>query len=173
MARNPWLDIPASDYEGHMGPEHADQLAPLRAIFGEVYRSVRPRRLALLGCATGNGLEQVDLAVTRAVVAVDINLEYAARARARYRALGPALEVRCADVTTCALPAGGFDLVHAALLFEHVEPEPLAARMVEWMAPGGDLRRGPAARGRLRAGHAVAVRQRGGPGGHHAPRLAG
>jgi hypothetical protein len=137
MAENPWLGIPARDYEGHMGPAHADQLAPLSASFGEVYRQVRPARLALLGCATGNGLEHVDPAVTRTVVAVDVQPDYVALTRARYPALGPALDVRCADLTTCALPPAGFDLIHAALIFEHVDPAVLAARIAAWLAPGG------------------------------------
>ncbi len=135
--RNPWLAIPASDYEGHMGPGHADQLAPLSAIFGEVYRDVRPARLALLGCATGNGLEHVDPAITRRAVAIDLNPEYVALAASRNRALGSALEVYCADVCTCELPAASFDLVYAALLFEHVDPALLASRITGWLAPGG------------------------------------
>jgi hypothetical protein len=134
---NPWLHIPAGDYEGHMGPDHADQLGPLAAIFGDVYRRVRPARLALLGCATGNGLGHVDAAVTRQAIAVDFNPQYVALARERHRALGLVLEVRCDDLLTCALPARSFDLVHAALIFEHVDPAALAARIAAWLAPRG------------------------------------
>jgi uncharacterized protein len=106
-----------------MGPNYANQLAPLSGIFGEVYRKVCPARLALLGCAMGNGLEHVDSTVTKRVVAIDVHPGFVAVTKERYgESLGRALEVLCADLTSCALPAGGFDLVHAALIFEHVDP---------------------------------------------------
>ncbi len=136
-ATNPWLAIPAADYEGHMGPEGADQLAPLGEIFGQVYRSVRPARLALLGCATGNGLEHIDPSLTLRVVGVDLNIQYVALARQRFRSLGSRLELFCGDVLSAALEPGGFDWVHAALLFEYVPPLALAPRIAEWLAPGG------------------------------------
>ena len=134
---NPWLGIPADDYEGHMGPDWADQLAPLSEIFADVYRDTRPARLALLGCATGNGLEHVDPAITTRAIAVDVNPEYVARARARHQALGSVLDVRCADVCACELTSGSLDLIHAALIFEHVDAPLLAARIATWLAPGG------------------------------------
>ena len=137
--QNPWLDIPAGEYEAHMGPGHADQLSPLGAIFAETLRAVRPARVALLGCATGNGLEHIDPAITRQVVAVDINPSYVAIARDRHRAQGAILDARCADLLACDLGAGGFDLVHAALVFEHVDAAALAARAAAWVAPAGTL----------------------------------
>ena len=120
-----------------MGPDGADQLAPLSIIFDDVYRRTLPASLALLGCATGNGLEHVDPMTTTSVIAVDLNPEYVAIARARHRSLGPALEVRCADVCSCILPLGAFDLVHAALIFEHVDVPLLASRIATWLAPSG------------------------------------
>jgi SAM-dependent methyltransferase len=135
---NPWLAIPAADYEGHMGAGGADQLAPLAAIFAEVYAAVRPASLALLGCATGNGLAAVDPAVTRRIVAVDINPDYLEIARGRHAAaLGGALDLRCADLATLEIAPAAFDLVHAALVFEHVDHDALAARLARWLAPGG------------------------------------
>ncbi len=134
---NPWLAIPAADYEGHMGPRGADQLAPLSAAFGQVYRMVRPARLALLGCATGNGLEHVDPSLTLRVVGVDLNIQYVAMTRQRFRSLGARLELYCGDVLSVALEPNAFDLVHAALLFEYVHPLSVAPRVAEWLAPGG------------------------------------
>lgn len=120
-----------------MGPGHADQMAPLNAIFGEVYRITRPAQLALIGCATGNGLEHVDPAITRRAIAIEINPEYVALARARHRVLGDTLEVRCADVCSCDLPVHTFDLVYAGLIFEHVDVPALASRIGAWLAPKG------------------------------------
>jgi SAM-dependent methyltransferase len=134
---HPWLSVTAADYEGHMGPEGEDQLGPLSEAFGQVYRSVRPARLALLGCATGNGLEHLDPAITVRAVGVDLNIQYVAVARQRFRHLGARLELYCGDVLSARLDPAAFDLVHAALLFEYVHPELLARSIGGWTAPGG------------------------------------
>jgi SAM-dependent methyltransferase len=134
---NPWLSIPVADYEGHMGAAGVGQLAPLAGIFAQVYTAARPPSVALLGCATGNGLEAIDPAVTPRTVGIDVNPQYLAIARGRHARLGAALELRCADLLDCDLGAGAFALVHAALVFEHVDPAALAGRIARWLAPGG------------------------------------
>jgi hypothetical protein len=136
---NPWLSIPAEDYEGHMGPQGADQLMPLATLLGDVYQEVRPARLALLGCATGNGLAQVDLAVTHHVLAVDVHPGYLAVLEERHGRLGQTLCTRCLDLERDALPEAGFDLVFAGLLFEHVDVPVVTARAAAAVAPGGTL----------------------------------
>ncbi len=120
-----------------MGPEVADQLAPLASLFERACRARRPRRIALLGCATGNGLERVDAAVTERVVGVDMHPGYLALARERHRRLGSRLDLVCGDVLAARLEPGAFDLVHAALIFEYVDPALLVARVAGWLAPGG------------------------------------
>src|SRR5438046_1827051 len=75
MATNPGLTIPAADYEGHMGEAGVDEAGPLRAIFEDVYRTVRPRRAAVLGCGPGGGLDVIDPACTDRLVGVDLNPE--------------------------------------------------------------------------------------------------
>jgi len=139
MAPNPWTLVPAADYEGHMGPEGADQLAPLAAILGKALAGLRPARLLVLGVATGNGLEHVDPAVTRRVVGVDLNLQYLALCRQRQMRLGARLELYCSDAEKVLLDAGSFDLVHAGLFFEHAAPDRMAGRIASWLAPGGAL----------------------------------
>jgi SAM-dependent methyltransferase len=136
-APNPWSLLPAADYEAHMGPEGVDQLAPLSALFGKVYRALRPARVLVLGCATGNGLEHVDPAITRRVVGVDVNIQYVAIARQRNLRLGAALELYCEDLLRARLEAGAFDLVHAALVLEYVDPLPAVERIARWLARGG------------------------------------
>ncbi|HEX7625321.1 MAG TPA: class I SAM-dependent methyltransferase [Anaeromyxobacteraceae bacterium] len=138
MARpNPWSLVSASEYEAHMGPQGADELAPLSAIFGKVYAARRPRRLAVLGVATGNGLEHVDPAVTRRTVGLDVNLSYLAVTRQRFMRLGASLELLCADLERAQLDADGFDLVHAALVLEYVDFRRALPRLASWLAPGG------------------------------------
>ncbi|GEJ56886.1 class I SAM-dependent methyltransferase [Anaeromyxobacter diazotrophicus] len=140
MARaNPWSLVPAADYEAWMGPAGAGLTAPLSALFEKVYAARQPRRLAVLGVATGNGLEHVDPAVTRVVAAVDVNLSYLAVARQRFMRLGPSLQLLCADAEQVELEPGGFDLVHAAMVLEHLDPRALLPRAASWLAPGGAL----------------------------------
>jgi SAM-dependent methyltransferase len=135
---SPWLAVTAAEYEEHMGPGGADQLAPLASIFQQIYRQVRPRRLLVPGCGTGAILDHVDPDVTERAVGIDLNIQYVTVARQRYRRLGTALELYCADALHARLqPAADFDLVHVALVLEHVEPEALLRAVGEWIAPGG------------------------------------
>jgi len=134
---NPWTVVQAIDYERHMGPEGVDQLAPLSALFQEVYLATQPDRVLLLGCATGNGLEHVNPAVTQKVTGVDVNLQYLGIARQRFMHLGAKLELFCSEAEKLRPAPGSFDLVHAALLFEYLHPEPLVRKIAEWLAPRG------------------------------------
>jgi hypothetical protein len=134
---NPWCIVPATDYERHMGPAGVDQLASLSALFQEAYLGAQPDRALLVGVATGNGLEHVDPAVTRRMVGLDVNLQYLGICRQRFFHLGPRLELFCTSAAAWRAPPQSFDLVHAALVFEYLHPEPLVARIAEWLAPAG------------------------------------
>jgi SAM-dependent methyltransferase len=134
---NPWAVVTAADYERHMGPEGADELATLSALFQEAYLSAQPDRVLVLGCATGNGLEHVNPAITQRVTCVDVNLQYLGVARQRFMHLGAKLELFCSEAERFRAPPVSFDLVHAALIFEYLHPEPLVRRISGWMAPAG------------------------------------
>jgi SAM-dependent methyltransferase len=138
-ASNPWLKISAADYEGHMGPSGVDQLAALSGLFAEVYNRVMPARVAVLGCATGNGFEHVDPAVTRRLVGVDVNPQYLAFAREHYQRLAGILDLVCRPAETCDIGAGSMDLMFAGLFFEYVEPGPMLERIASWLVAGGTL----------------------------------
>jgi hypothetical protein len=58
---NPRLNIPASDYEGHMSSPDVGQLSFLAKTFKESMENHDCRTVVLLGCATGNGLEYIRL----------------------------------------------------------------------------------------------------------------
>jgi SAM-dependent methyltransferase len=131
----PWLAIPADEYEAHMSA--VGQSAALRAMFFRVYSDRKPRRLAVLGCTTGSDLQLVDASSTDVVVGVDLNPEYLEIARGRLAALGPRLQLVTGDVLRVDLPRAGFDLVHAALVLEYVDPLLLFRRIHRWLAPGG------------------------------------
>jgi SAM-dependent methyltransferase len=139
IADNPWLHIPAADYEAHMGPQGADQLRPLAETFAAFYRRFRPSALAVLGCATGNGLDCVDPAVTKRLAAVDLNPEYLKLAAERLPRLQGVAEWLCRRVEDCALPPASFDMVHAGLLFEYVKTVEVLVPVSYWLKPAGVL----------------------------------
>ena len=137
--KNPWLEIPARDYEGHMGSDTVRQLAFLNSVFKQVMDQHRPRSVLILGCATGNGLEHVDPGVTKQVVGIDINEEYLKRAESRYRRALPQLELRCCDLFECRMGPGTFDLIFGGLFFEYVDPHRAIPRVSEWLTCTGVL----------------------------------
>jgi SAM-dependent methyltransferase len=136
---NPWTIVPAAGYERHMGPEGVDQLAPLSALFQEAYLGAQPDRVLVVGSATGNGLEHVDPAVTRRIVALDVNLQYLGVCRQRFFHLGPRLELFCTSAAAWRAPPQSFDLIHAALVLEYLHPEPLVAQLAGWLAEQGTI----------------------------------
>jgi SAM-dependent methyltransferase len=132
---NPWAHIPAQAYEAHMA--EIGQTAAMRDIFRQAYGDTRPRRLLVVGCTTGRDFEVVDPDVTEKSVGVDVNRDYLEIARRKLDRLLPHVELVHGDVLRAALPSAEFDLVHAALLFEYVDPTTLFRRIVEWLAPDG------------------------------------
>jgi SAM-dependent methyltransferase len=136
---NPWLEIPAADYEGHMGSPEVGQLQMLNLRMREVLAETRPRSVAVLGCTTGNGFEHFDLAITQSILGVDINPDYLRQARERYSGLGSALELVCTDLNRWNCGKRRFDLVHAALIFEYVHAERLLGQIYAALKPGGIL----------------------------------
>ena len=134
---NPWLRIPVADYESHM--EAVGQTAALRQLFTSVYRSTEPRRLLVLGCTTGADFDGIDPAVTDVASGVDINRRYLEVAEARLTAIGRQVHLVCGDVLEVELPDAPFDLIHAALLLEYVDPVALFRRVRGWLAPSGRL----------------------------------
>jgi SAM-dependent methyltransferase len=132
---NPWLQIPVADYEAHM--DAVGQAAALRQLFSSVYSSIRPSRLLVLGCTTGADFDVVDPAVTDVAAGVDINARYLDVAENRLAAIGRNVHLVCGDVLEVELQEAPFDLVHAALLLEYVDPLALFRRVRLWLAPSG------------------------------------
>ncbi len=136
---NPWTSVAPADYEAHMTSPEVAQLPVLAAILARDLAALRPSSLLVVGCATGNGLEHVDPAVTGRVVGVDINPAFLAVARERHEGRLPGLKLIAGDLLDPALEPGSFELVHAGLVFEHVPWRPALARMATWLTAGGAL----------------------------------
>jgi SAM-dependent methyltransferase len=135
---NPWLNVPLSDYEGHMLQPEVGQLGVLADLFEEALVRCRPESVAILGVAGGNGLERIDSAITKRVVGIDINPAYLDAVRQRFPRI-PGLELHCLDLSAETAAIQPLQLVHAALVFEHVGAERCLENALALVTPGGAL----------------------------------
>ncbi len=137
--KNPWLDIPLADYEGHMALPNVGQAQLLSDVFARALSKYAPRSVAVLGCAGGNGLDRVSSNVTERVVGVDLNPDYVNQVRTRFNHQIPLLELWVGDVQTDEFAFAPVDLVFAGLLFEYVDAEAVLAKTRAMLCPGGTL----------------------------------
>ncbi len=137
---NPWLSIPLEDYEGHMGSPGVRQLTALGELFKRALDYRLPESVAVLGVAGGNGLDQIDCAVTKRIIGVDINPRYLDEVQRRF---GPGkftgLELYCHDLAERDLSLAPVALVHAALIFEHAGLGRALENALSLVAPRGCL----------------------------------
>lgn len=119
--RNPWLDIPLADYEGHMSLPAVGQAQLIADELASLVRAHSPRSVAIVGCAGGNGFDRVGGTGVTRLVGVDINPEFVERARARYEGRISGLELRIADIQTPAKIFDPVDLIYVALVLEYVD----------------------------------------------------
>ncbi|PKL82670.1 MAG: methyltransferase type 12 [Ignavibacteriae bacterium HGW-Ignavibacteriae-3] len=136
---NPWLKIPAEDYEGHMSAPNVQQLQMLGEIFADLLKELSPKSICVLGCATGNGFEYLIGKNAERIVGVDINPEYISLCKSRFVKSLNGPEFICADLNEIDFPESSFDLVHAALIFEYVDVESLMDKIRKWLRPAGNL----------------------------------
>ena len=136
---NPWLQIPASDYEAHMDSPNVNQLSFLASTFCEAVENHDAGSIAILGCATGNGLQHVKDNITRRVTAVDIHPEYLDILRQRYENRISGLEIVEADLEQCTLERDAYSLVFAGLVFEYLNPEILLLEISHGLKLNGVL----------------------------------
>lgn len=134
---NPWLRVPATDYEQHMSSPDVDQLSFLAHTFKESVENHDANAIALLGCATGNGLKYVNPENTKRVTAVDINPEYLEILRQRYERCVPGLKIVEADLERCELDNKAYSLVFTGLVFEYLNPRILIMNIANWLCSSG------------------------------------
>jgi SAM-dependent methyltransferase len=136
---NPWLRIPAADYEGHMSSPAVGQFQALSDLFAAALAEFRPPSVAVVGCATGNGFEHVDPWATKRLVGIDINPSYLTIARERHSARLPQLELLQQDCASAAFQMAPVEMVFAALIFEYVPLARTLANISRSLLPGGIL----------------------------------
>jgi hypothetical protein len=136
--KNPWLNVPLADYEGHMSSAHVQQLGALSDLFAEALAICRPESVAVLGIAGGNGLDRIDTKTTGRIVGVDVNPDYLAAVQQRYSDLR-GLELSCVDLVEARVELELVKLVHAALVFEHAGVDRCLDNALSLVASGGAL----------------------------------
>lgn len=135
-----WLSISLDDYEAHMALPEIAQSQALASEVGALVERYRPASFALLGCAGGNGLDRIDPAVTRRVVAVDINPAFVLTAQQRFGARFESFEPHVCDVSAgTSAPFEPVDVVFAGLLFEYVPLLPALGFIRSALVAGGIL----------------------------------
>lgn len=136
---NPWLTIPADDYEGHMSSPEVGQLQALSELFGSVIAELRPGSVAVLGCSTGNGFEHISPTVTQRVIGVDINPAYLEILRQRFAVRLPNLALLEGDIASPSFQIEPVSLIFAGLVFEYVELDRTLRNIARCLLPGGTL----------------------------------
>ena len=137
--KNPWTEIPLADYEGHMSQPSVGQAQMLDEVFGQDLQVYAPGSVAVLGCAGGNGFKRLIGSPVKRAVEVDINPLNLKELRNRFGVAIPGLELICGDLLDASVNFAPVQLVHAALVFEYVEPARLLQRIREWLLPDGVL----------------------------------
>ncbi len=136
---NPWLEIPAADYEGHMASKQVGQLQVLSRLFQVTLEAYRPSSVAVLGCCTGNGFEHINPEVTRRVVGIDINGDYLEVLKQRHGKRIDTSEIFQHNILQAPVPCPPVDLVFAALVFEYLTLPVALEHLCPLVRPGGLL----------------------------------
>lgn len=136
MKTNPWIDVDLADYEAHMAMPTVGQTAMLSREFRRAVERFQPRSLALVGCAGGNGLDELaDFDVTR-VVCVDISPDYLQKLTSRYAGKVRGLETLCCELERLQL-SEKVDLVFGGLVFEYTRLDEALHSVARVIRPQG------------------------------------
>ncbi len=135
----PWLNIPSGDYEAHMSSPAIGQAQLLTNQLDALVRERQPASVAIIGCAGGNGFDQLERAAVKRIVGLDINADYIAATARRCVNRLPGLELYVADVQSPASIFEPVDLIYAALIFEYVNPTRAMANLRRHCKPNGGV----------------------------------
>lgn len=118
--KNPWEEIPLSDYENHMKLDSVRQLQTMNEMMRGQLAAWPASSVMILGVAGGNGLAHISREAFHRVYGVDVNPAYLEEAARRYPHLDGVLQCICVDLRTGADKLPEADLVLANLLVEYV-----------------------------------------------------
>ncbi len=135
--KNPWLNIPYSDYENHMSD--IGQLQLLSKLTKYCLEKYKPQTFAMLGCAGGNGLEHIDCSSDIAVYAIDINPDYLEIAQSRFGNCIKCLHTINIDIERDELAINNIDLFFLGLILEYVAPYKTLSKVINTLKQNGTI----------------------------------
>lgn len=136
---NPWLEIKLNDYESHMALSSIVQAQYLSRVFSTAIEKYSSKTVAILGCAGGNGLEEISNSNVDRVVCVDINPAYIGVAKERFASKFRQSEFLCADILSSSFSFEPVDLIFAGLIFEYVDYNIALANISKVISQPGTL----------------------------------
>lgn len=118
--KNPWKEIPLTDYESHMKLDSVMQLQAMIKMMKGQFDTYPISSVMIFGIAGGNGLEHIQKDRFEKVYGIDINSTYLQAVVQRYPELGDLLKCLCINLIdeTDKLPKA--DMVIANLLIEYI-----------------------------------------------------
>lgn len=137
--RHPWLEIPITDYEAHMALPSVGQARLLGTVLERTVARFRPRSLAVLGVAGGNGLELIDRSIVRRVVALDFNSEYLALCTRRFAASFPEFESVLHDLSQGPPAVKPVECIFAGLVLEYLCVDQFCDYLASLLTTGGSF----------------------------------
>ena len=118
--KNPWTEIPLSDYESHMKSDSVRQLQTLNKIMKNQINEYTVREIMILGIAGGNGLEYIKKEKIKKVYGIDVNQSYLNEVKERYPHLDGILECLLINLLKETDKLPNADMIIANLLIEYI-----------------------------------------------------
>ncbi len=134
---NPWTTIPLNDYESHMNLPEIGQAEFLAGTMVAMIQAISPESVAVIGCAGGNGFDQIKECGVEHLIGIDINNDFCDVAFDRYGETFDHLEIMTADFCDESCQFDPVDFLFAGLLFEYVDCETAIKRCSEQVVSGG------------------------------------
>lgn len=118
--KNPWEEIPLSDYESHMRLDSVRQLQAMNEMMKGQFDAYPVSSVMIFGIAGGNGLEHIQTDKFEKIYGIDINSSYLQAVVLRYPELNGLLECLHIDLTKEADKLPKADMIIANLLIEYI-----------------------------------------------------
>ena len=118
--KNPWEEIPLTDYENHMNLGSVMQLQAMNEMMKGQFDAYPVTSVMIFGIAGGNGLEHIQKGKFKKVYGIDVNASYLKEVVQRYPELDGLLECLRIDLTDEADQLPKAEMVIANLLIEYI-----------------------------------------------------
>lgn len=118
--KNPWEEIPLTEYENHMKLDSVMQLQVMNEMMKDQFALYPVSKVMILGVAGGNGLEHIPQGKFERVYGVDVNSSYLKETARRYPDLNGLLECLCINLINEADKLPKADMIISNLLIEYI-----------------------------------------------------